>query len=182
MSSYHAWTHSEKGDGGTDPIKWPPLAYLDDWDFEGDGALIPTDTWADVANASSPPDIRYFTEVFKADASWGHIFDAGQLSRLDAAVYEAHGMVTFGGDVDDDDNLKLGINFGAAIRHVFDVTARDNSIFRVTGSAVHFGNLSTFPASLSVWHDHGSDITLTSARLLVIRHRLLSSGGFENRA
>lgn len=155
-------------------------AYLDDWDYEGSGNLVPTSTWTAVAGGTGA-DLRYFTEVFKMGSDWGHDFDIGEINRADGALYVVTGTVTFGGAVDSDDTLMLGINFGSSERHVFDHVSRDNTYFRVTGTAEWASNLSTFPASLSVWHNHGSDITIASARMHVRRFELLAGGEYENR-
>ncbi len=153
--------------GGADDI--PCLgstAALYDWDWSGNGNLVTTGTWTSVAGGSGG-DTRFYTTSF-VRGNWGTDFDSGQIvsgsGGVIGGIWVASGTVTFSGGVDSDDTLMLGVNFGST-RYPFSHIARDNTYFTVSGTVMEIADINTFPISLSVWHNHGSSITIAAARL-----------------
>ncbi len=158
------------------PVGDYSCAYFDEYGYEGDGSLITTNTWTEVAGGTDP-DIRYFTEFFRSGDEWGHDFDSGLITNNTPAIYLATGTVTFGGPISVTTTLELGIQWGAGDRHPFALVQSDNVHFRVTGTAQWAGDIVN-GVHLLVWHNEGSDIELDTARLHVERFCLLADGEY----
>lgn len=185
LPEMHGRTHCPTG---SDPIPAECLSsgsvevlYLSAWNYDTVNTLA-TATWTSVCALGGSDG--FFEDSWKTSGyGQSFSFDTG-VATLGAYHYHVEGWVQFNENANAGEQRFVALNFGSGDRRIQEYVAVAGSVAHLALKLpVHSPYITSGSGNVFIeaYHDHGSDLTVRDAELVIRRFSSYASGTFEAR-